>query len=127
MGGLPDKSAQQPTAYTLIPLDRTDVGVSDEGYVLDLLNAHDTCQLAILVMSRENYPFLHLTPKLHIRHVGLLPAVLWYGPLVGLGSIVDDRVDCLEIASVTGTNHDIPPHPTPEVGYKEEAAITGML
>lgn len=70
--GLLLKMNEQLSSYALA--GGADVGVSDEDDVLDVLDAHDSGQGAVVFLVPEDATVLDLTPGILLGHVEGLPA-----------------------------------------------------
>jgi hypothetical protein len=88
---------QQPATDAVPAVGGSDIGVTDERHVLDILQTHDPEQLTVLLETPEPDPAFDLMLQLLARHVGVLEPVTGNGPLVGLRCVVDYLEDRLEI------------------------------
>ncbi len=57
----------------------------------------------------EYHSVIYLAPQLFSGHIGLLPAVGGNASFICAGGFVDNRVDCIKIATAALANHEIPP------------------
>ncbi len=76
---------------------------------MNMLNAHNTEQLAIFLISPEYDTLIHLMPKRIFGHVGFFPTVRRDDPSIRFGRLIDDRVDHLRVSVVAFANHELPP------------------
>ena len=53
-----------------------DIGVANQGYVVNILRAHDPLQLAICEVSEERDAGLNFTLKLLQRHIWFVPTII---------------------------------------------------
>jgi hypothetical protein len=79
--------------------------MSDEGDILDLLEAHHSHQEPVFFAPPESDPFSNFVPEFFPGHVRFLPAVLGNHPSVGPGGIVDDFVYGLEFIGGAPADH----------------------
>jgi hypothetical protein len=81
--------------------------VSDEGHILNVLDACYTNQFAIFfIVSPECDTLVYLAPELVFRHIRFLPTVHRDDPFIGLGGVIDNLVDDPKLVVVTLTDHD---------------------
>jgi hypothetical protein len=62
-----------------------DVGVADERHVAAVLYSHDADESVLFLAAVEDHAVLDLAAELETVHVRVVPAVLGYDALVGLG------------------------------------------
>jgi len=82
-----------------------DIGVPNEGHVLDRLNAHNGYQGPGLFVAPEHNTLVDLTPQFLAGHVRFGPAVRRDDSSISLRAIVDDGANQLKIAVVTAEDH----------------------
>jgi hypothetical protein len=85
---------------------RANIGVPDEGYVLNLLKAHYTHQGPSFLVAPEHDSIVYFMPEFLRGHIRFCPAIRGDDPLIGLGGVVDDGPNQLEIAVVAESNHE---------------------
>jgi hypothetical protein len=88
---------QQPATDAAPAMGGSDISVTDEHDVLDILQTHHPDQMAILLETPEPDPMFDLMPQLRARHVGGLEPVIGDDSLVGLRRVVDHLEDLIEI------------------------------
>lgn len=91
------EEAKESCADAVVSERRPDVGVSDEGDVAPVLDAHDAGENGVILAAIEKDAVVDLAGDLRAGHVGLVPAVVGYDAFVGPGRIVDDVEDGVEI------------------------------
>ncbi len=104
--GLPQQVGQLLPPDALVPVHRPYVGVPDEGDVPDILNTHHPLQSAVGLIAPEDYTGVDLVLQLFFRHIGFMVAVGRDNPPVGLGGVVDNRVNFGEIRRPAGTDQE---------------------
>jgi hypothetical protein len=72
---------QQPATDAAPAVGGSDIGVTDERYVLHILQTHDPEQLTVLLETPEPDPMLDLMLQLLARHVRVLEPVVGMTPL----------------------------------------------
>jgi hypothetical protein len=79
--------------------------MSDEGYITHVLDAHHAKQFAMFHIAPELDARVDFSPELVSGHIRFFPAIFRDDPSIGLGGLVDDLEDGLEVSVVTFTNH----------------------
>src|SRR4051794_41924943 len=93
---------EQRASYTAALATGDDVGVADQLHVADRLDAHDSQQLAAVVVARERDAGSELGLELLRGHIWLVPAVGGDDAAVGLGGGVHDRQNRLPVLVAPG-------------------------
>src|SRR5438105_13457161 len=96
---------QQAPADPSILASGADVGVPNQGDILDGLDAHDSFQCFALLAGPERDAVRDFTTQFLSRHVRFCPAIRRDDAFIGARAIVDDGPDQLNIAVVTATDH----------------------
>src|ERR1700743_2389642 len=77
------------------------IRMPDERYVFHALNSHHAKQPAILFISPQDHAFRDLTAQLVLGHIWFGAAVGRNHAAIGLGAIVNDLPDLLELPLFT--------------------------
>jgi hypothetical protein len=97
-------SQEAPTDASVLAV-RAGIGVANQGYVLDRLNAHHAHQRRILLVSPKRNAVLHFSAQFSPGHIWLRPAIRRDDAFVGVRAIVDDGPDQLKISFVAAVDH----------------------
>src|SRR5258708_697889 len=97
---------QQARANPRLLAAGANIGVPDEGHVLDRLNAHYAHQGPGLLVAPEHNAFVDFMPQFLPGHVWLCPAIRRDGPFICIRAIVDDGPNQLKITVVTAADHE---------------------
>jgi hypothetical protein len=104
VGQLP-QMRQEATADASLLAVSADIGVSNQSYILDLLNAHHALQRPILLVSPEHHAGLHFSAQFIPGHVWLTPAIRRDDAFIGVRAVVDDGPNQLKISFVTAADY----------------------
>jgi hypothetical protein len=96
---------QELRAYSLLLACGANVCVADEGYILNMLNAHDPGELAIVFVAPERDSIFDFMLEFFLRHVWVVAAIRWDDAFIGLRAIIDDGPDLRKVLIVTAADH----------------------
>src|SRR2546421_7835527 len=92
----------QLTAHSSTLVAGQDVGVTDQVHISHGMDAHDSDQLAIRLISPEHDPGTNLAVELARAHVWLVPPIGGDHPAICLRSDIHDREDRFTLVISTG-------------------------
>jgi hypothetical protein len=104
-GGAIEQVGEQARSDAVFLAASANVCMADEGDVLNRLNTHHADEGARLFAGPEDDAVVDLMLQLEAGHVWLFPAISGDDASIGLGGIVDDGPDLLEVGVLAGANH----------------------
>src|SRR5882762_4140270 len=96
---------QQFASNPLFLAAGTNIGVPDQGDVLNLLNSHYACQGPALLVAPEHDLLVDLVAQFRRRYVWICRAICGNDPFIGLSAVIDDGPNQLKITIVTASYH----------------------
>ena len=105
IGQLPQMRQQLRSDASLLAIAAY-VGVANEGYILDLLQAHHTNERPVVLAAPEHNAAIDFVLQLFPGHVRFCPAIFGNRPPIRLGAVVDDGPNRFEVPVVTAANHE---------------------